>query len=273
MQSKMPEVRDQEDSAQRNEAQRWIKNVVVVILVALLLFVLFKERHDSRKLLEELSNRLAKTEKESENLRKELDVTKAKVDKMLERFPNVQKASRFRRSHIHSNKTKCHGWKHCMSKYNKDLIHVKIINLFSEKDFGAINKNLAGKGFPGAQLSWQEYFRDDGRNIAFNRNNITILTGGTYFVYCRLRVGRHISKVFIKTGNSAVLFSSSPTFANDTNGDYYGVVRMFGLAKILTNTILYVQVKFKDRREVRNMSLLFPGYSEEENSFGAFLVS
>lgn len=89
----MPEVRDQEDSAQRNEAQRWIKNVVVVILVALLLFVLFKERHDSRKLLEELSNRLAKTEKESENLRKELDVTKAKVDKMLERFPNVQKVT------------------------------------------------------------------------------------------------------------------------------------------------------------------------------------
>ena len=22
---------------------------------------------------------------------------------------------------IHSNKTKCHGWKHCMSKYNKGM--------------------------------------------------------------------------------------------------------------------------------------------------------
>lgn len=94
----MTEVR--QDSSQPNESCRWIKNFVGVILAAVLLFVLFKELHslskdmdESRKLLKELSNRLAKTEKENENLRKELGRTKAKMENILQVFSNMQKVT------------------------------------------------------------------------------------------------------------------------------------------------------------------------------------
>ena len=87
-----------QDSSQQNKSCGWIKNFVGVIFAVLLLLVVFQELHslskdidESRKLLKELSGRLAKIEKENEDLRKELRRTKAKT--MLQVFSNMQKVT------------------------------------------------------------------------------------------------------------------------------------------------------------------------------------
>lgn len=132
-------------------------------------------------------------------------------------------------------------------------------------------------------MSWKKYI-----NNLSNGTTVVISTGGVYYVYCRLRVGKRIRKVIIWKNNS-VLFSSWPTFA--ANG--VGVVHMFGLAAIPSGTKLHVQVQFNAYTSLdgslKQMSALFPDYyldvSEDYdasssrvpdrniNSFGAFLVS
>lgn len=91
---------ERQTSSQQDQSHRWIKNLVGVILAALLLFVLFKELHslskgleESRKSLEELSNRLAEEEKKNEKFRKELGHVKEKMDNMLQVFSNMQKVT------------------------------------------------------------------------------------------------------------------------------------------------------------------------------------
>lgn len=102
----MTEVR--KDSSQQNESCRWIKNFVGVILAALLLLVLYslsKDVDESRKMLKELSGRLAKAEKENDNLRKELGHIKAKMDDKLQVFSNMQKVTLALRSFLHKDQS------------------------------------------------------------------------------------------------------------------------------------------------------------------------
>ncbi|KAL9963489.1 hypothetical protein ACROYT_G027000 [Oculina patagonica] len=306
----MTEVR--QDSSQQNESCRWIRNFVEVILAALLLFVLFKELHslskdmdESRKLLKKLSGRLTKAEKENENLRKELGRTKAKMDRMLQVFSDMQKISRVRRSHKdghNGSANKCNKLQHCMERFHKDdnctlikkcmpsrrkeFFHAFILKAFEKRDVKQLR----------AQLLWNDDFTSD-MTVIQSRTEIIISTSGVYYVYCRLRVSRRITRALIWKDNS-VLFSSWPTFAGGNN---YGVVHMFGLAKIPSATKLYVQVEFKGMTNlngtVEGMSALFPKYEADKgveydndypynasslpykvpdrniNSFGAFQVS
>ena len=90
----------QQSSSQQNQSLRWIKTFVGVVLAALLLFVLFKELHslskgleESRKSLEELSNRLGEEEEKNEKLRIELRRVKERMDNILQLFSNMQKVT------------------------------------------------------------------------------------------------------------------------------------------------------------------------------------
>lgn len=143
-------------------------------------------------------------------------------------------------------------------------------------------------------LPWNKYIPNwpNQGNIKYGVTKIVIPTGGLYFVYCRLRVGKDISKVFIWK-NDSVLFSSRPTFSN---GSRNGVVQMFGLAEIAGGESVYVQVEFHKESEARKLlgsikrlTKLFPDFNSNPvnsynasshvvpdrniNSFGAFKVS
>ena len=98
MQSTMAELR--QDSSQQSKSLRWIKIFLGVILVALALhsFIMIRgeikehslstELKEMKKMVEELSKRVVKTEKENENLRKDLLNTEVKLDNMLRGFPD-----------------------------------------------------------------------------------------------------------------------------------------------------------------------------------------
>lgn len=134
--------------------------------------------------------------------------------------------------------------------------------------------NLFIPGDLTAQLSWQSYLSSDNNVVSKAKFNIS--TGGIYYVYCHLRVGKPVNRVVIRTSSSE-LFSTLPAFTS--NGT--DVMRMSGLAKIPSYALLYVEIEFdksvlKDKDTLQSMDKLFPDYFEKEkspNSFGMFLVS
>lgn len=125
------------------------------------------------------------------------------------------------------------------------------------------------------KLSWKDYIPTESNIVS--RAQFSHFTAGIYYVYCHLRVGQYVKKVIIRT-NTSELFS---TFTSNRTVD----VRMFGLAEIPSNALLYVEVEFKKlpksvlrNTTTRMIDALFPDYSDSEqspnlNSFGMFLVS
>ena len=124
-------------------------------------------------------------------------------------------------------------------------------------------------------MSWQTYFPETNKKILYHPNHISIRTEGTYFVYLNLRVSQHATNVNINKSQDFTLLSSSPTFATDTDGEYYGTVQVSQLVKISSGTKLFVQVVFNDSSA--KVKMLFPNAKNpkrrSEDNFGAFLVS
>ena len=95
-QSEMTEAR-YEMLHPRSKFREWMRNILGLFFTALLIFVLFKvimlsrDVEESRRMLKELSSRLAKAKRENDDLRKELWFTKAKVDNIKRKFSNAQK--------------------------------------------------------------------------------------------------------------------------------------------------------------------------------------
>ena len=89
---------EDESSQQQSTICQRIKNLRGLVFVVLLFSVvlikvleLSRDVEDSRRLLKELTNKLVKTQKENEVLRKQLGNTNAKVEFILRKFSSAQK--------------------------------------------------------------------------------------------------------------------------------------------------------------------------------------
>ena len=129
--------------------------------------------------------------------------------------------------------------------------------------------------FPGSTaVPWQKYFNNGTATIP-DYKHIKIHRGGYFFVYCSLTVGsKYIREVSIKTYHRPTntwktLFTSLPRL--DSNNSAYEV-RLSGLAEIVNETKLYVEVKFRDEWP-SNALQLFPYLGNNNNNFGVFLFS
>ncbi|XP_027048642.1 uncharacterized protein LOC113676217 [Pocillopora damicornis] len=275
-----------QDSLQQSKSLRWISILLGAILVALGIhsYVLirrdFKEHSLSselkelRKMVEELSSKVAKTEGENENLREELFNTEI---------------SRQRRNPNHHP---CHLLKHCKKKHHKTaeeglnctlvmkcqpeaFIHMSTVGL--DKDH--IQKVLK-QGNRKTLLFWGKYDPLIGNKIKSpDGEQLFFELEGWYSVYLNLRVSANITEVKVVNVNGTGEMSFTPIPSIDTSGKYFGTVHISRLLKISRNTKLSVQVVFKAKGKVQeDPKELFPNcggstLTRQEDNFGAFLVS
>lgn len=303
-----------ESSQQQSTIRQRIKNlpgpllglVFVVLLFSVVLIKVLElssDVEDSRRLLKELTNKLVKTQKENEDLRKQLVITNATVETILRKFSSAQKVSQARRQvPVKKGKTKpphkCHKVNACLQNFIKEHQPncTSLRNCMSERkpDFlqlyglgvNKIIKNRETTGL-GENISWQSALtttqRNDNNAITPDKIHININRIGTYRVYCSIRVGtKYIEKVSIKLRidgriERESLFSSSLTY-NSNNS--ISEVRLSGLTEIRKGTKLFVQVKFTDQLQellrgtfsLQSLKELFPDFSNNSN-FGVFSVN